>query len=59
MVKARAKKTGFVHFILVENWIYSNAIHYISVWLRTGFYPPDINRILEATLKKTLNYYLL
>ena len=48
MSKARAHKTGFnimiVHFIFVKKWIEYNMIHDFLVWLRTGSYPPDINR---------------
>ena len=31
-------------FIFIEIWIYYNAIHEFSAWLRTGSNPADINR---------------
>ena len=49
MPKARDNKTGFyiMIFILifVENWIQYDTIHDLSVWLRTGSNPADINRL--------------
>ncbi len=51
--EARANKTGinFMIFILIsiETCLLLDAIHYFSVWLRTGSNPADSNRFQSHT----------
>ncbi len=58
--KARANQTSinFMIFILifVENCQKFNAIHDLSVWLRTGSNPPVSNRFLSHTGKYITDY---
>ena len=48
-----AKKMVLIYdcnfFTFVENWIYYDAIHNLSVWLRTCYNPADVNRFQSDT----------
>ena len=53
MPKARDNKTGFyimiIQFYIRRNRIYYDTVHEFSVWLKTGFNPPDNIRFRNDT----------
>ncbi len=50
MFNYKIKTSFFKPKYIPENWIYNDALLNLSLWLRTGSNPPDIDRLRSEKL---------